>query len=147
MAVDVIRLPKDKELLARVIDNHAQREERRLRYRRMVWLLAWYYLNGARRFDIFDPVSGQIKPFYLDEEGRMEFQAQDLLVEINRVAGVIMSMDLRPWIRSTGTSLEVQRNKARGMVILDSMVSEDQLEGVKRDFAYCLTCYGSVGIS
>ena len=71
MALDTVKLPKNKADLARVIDEHADREESRLSYRRVMWLLAWHYLCGARRFDVFDPTTGALSPHYLDEEGML----------------------------------------------------------------------------
>ena len=62
MPTDQIKLTKNKKALARIIDQHAEREESRLSYRRTTWLLAWYYLNGARRFDVFDPEHGHLSP-------------------------------------------------------------------------------------
>ena len=79
MAIDTIHLPKDKKSLARVISLHVDREMSRLSYRRSMWLLAWYYLNGYRRFDAFDPGRNHIVPHYLDKDGNLEFQSQDLI--------------------------------------------------------------------
>ena len=85
MAIDTVQLPKNKTDLARIIDEHADREESRLAYRKIMWLLAWHYLCGARRFDIFDPGTGALSPHYLDEEGNMEFQSQEMLSAIDMV--------------------------------------------------------------
>ena len=147
MPIDTIRLPKDKTALARIIDQHAEREVSRLTYRRTTWLLAWYYLNGARRFDVFDPLQGTIHPHYMDEEGNMEFQSQELLSAIDKVTARLSSMDLMPKVYRQGNSLSSIRDRSVAQVILNSVVSEDQLEKAKTQFAHIFTTLGSCGIS
>ena len=61
MATDPIKLTKDPLALARIIDQHVDREMNRLSYRRATWLVALYYLMGARQFDVFDPESGAVR--------------------------------------------------------------------------------------
>lgn len=147
MSVDILQLPKDEKALCRVIDKHAEREEARLRYRVITWKLLWYYLNGARRFDVFDPRTGALQPHFVDEQGNMEFQAQDLLFQINRVSARIASMDLRPRIMASGTSLDAMRQRAVSQVAMDSVISETQLDLIKDNFAYIFTALGSCGIT
>jgi hypothetical protein len=147
MPIDTIQLPKDKTALARVIDQHAEREASRLSYRRTMWLLAWYYLNGARRFDVFDPLQGTIHPHYMDEEGNMEFQSQELLSAIDKVSARLASMNLMPKVYRKGTSLSAIRDRSVAQIILNSITSEDQLEKVKTQFAHLYTTLGSCGIS
>lgn len=147
MPIDTIQLPKDKTALARVIDQHAEREMSRLSYRRTMWLLAWYYMNGARRFDVFDPLHGTIHPHYLDEEGNMEFQSQELLSAIDKVSARLASMNMMPKVNRKTTSLAAIRDRSVGQVILNSVVSEDQLEVAKTQFAHIFTTLGSCGIS
>ncbi len=79
MASDIYPLPKDKRLLAQIIDQHVERELTKITYRRTLWILAWYYLNGFRRFDVFDPRTSRVVPYYLDEDGNMEFQSTELM--------------------------------------------------------------------
>ena len=147
MALDTIKLPKNKTDLARVIDEHADREESRLSYRRTMWLLAWHYLAGARRFDVFDPSSGAISPHYLDEEGNMEFQSQEMLSAIDRVSGRLASFDLRPKVMRKGISLNSIRERALGQIVMDHVVSNDQLDKVKTQFSHIFTTLGSCGIA
>ena len=142
-----IRLPKNKEALARVIDQHAEREEARLQYRRTTWLLAWYYLNGARRFDVFDPELGTIRPHYLDEDGSMEFQSQELLSAIDKVSARLASMDVTPLVRREGTSLQGMRERSVAQILLDSVVNKDHVDRISTQFAHIFTSLGSCGIA
>lgn len=147
MALDTIKLPKNKHDLARVIDEHADREESRLSYRRVMWLLAWHYLCGARRFDVFDPHTGALSPHYLDEEGNMEFQSQEMLSSIDRVSARLASLDLRPKVIRKGISLNSIRERAIGQIVMDHVIANDQLETVKTQFAHIFTALGSCGIA
>mgnify|MGYP003657814229 FL=1 len=147
MALDTLKLPKNPTDLARIIDEHADREESRLSYRRTTWLLAWHYLAGARRFDVFDPSSGAISPHYLDEEGNMEFQSQELLSAIDRVSARLASFDLRPKIVRKGISLNSIRERSIGQILMDHVVPNDQLDKIKTQFAHIFTSLGSCGIA
>lgn len=140
------KLPKKKIEICQVIRDHAEKEISRLSYRRITWLLTYYYLNGMRRFDVFDPVSGNLSPHYLDEEGNMEFQSQEMLSAIDRASARLSSMDLRPKILRTGTSLPMIRQRATAQLLADSLVSEDQIAEVSNKFAHLFTSLGSCGI-
>ena len=99
-----------------------------------------------RRFDVFNPNTGQLSPNYLDEEGNMEFQSQELLSAIDRAASRIASMDLRPKVLRTGTSLPMIRQRATAQLLADSLVAEDQIAEVSKTFAHIFTSLGSCGI-
>jgi hypothetical protein len=146
MATDTYKLTRDRKALVQILERHAEREEGFLTYRRTIWLLAWYYLNGARRFDLFDPSTGLIRPHHLDKDGNMEFQSQELLSAIDRVAGRLAAMDVRPKVERKGMSLPAIRDRAVGQIILDAMVSEDQIDRVKTQFAHLFTALGSAGV-
>lgn len=147
MPVDKIKLPKNKKALAYVIDQHAEREESRLSYRRTTWLLAWYYLNGARRFDVFDPDHGALSPHYLDEEGNMEFQSQELLSAIDKVSSRLAAANFMPLVMRKNNSLRAVRDRSVSQIISNSLVSEDQLEKVKTQFCHLFTTLGSCGVA
>lgn len=146
-SLDLIELPSDKIALCRLLTRHAFREEERLRYRRMMWLLAWLYLNGSRRFDVVDPATGTVHALYTDTEGNLEFQSQELLSLINRTAARLASMDFRPRVQEAGGSLAGIRDRSTGQIVMDSVVQDDPLTEAKRDFAFLYTCLGSAGIT
>jgi len=146
MAHQKFKLPKNKRQICQVIRNHAENEVSRLSYRRITWLLTYYYLNGMRRFDVFDPETGNLSPHYLDEEGNLEFQSQEMLSAIDRASSRLASMDLRPKIMRTGTSLPMIRQRATAQLLADSLVSDEQIAEVSSKFAHIFTSLGSCGI-
>ena len=146
MAHQKFKLPKNKRQICQVIRNHAENEVSRLSYRRITWLLTYYYLNGMRRFDVFDPATGNLSPHYLDEEGNLEFQSQEMLSAIDRASSRLASMDLRPKIMRTGTSLPMIRQRATAQLLADSLVSDEQIAEVSSKFAHIFTSLGSCGI-
>ena len=146
MAHQKFKLPKKKRDIARMISDHVDRETARLSYRRITWLLVYYYLNGMRRFDVFDPGSGRLSPHYLDEDGNMEFQSQEMLSAIDRASARLASMDLRPKVQRTGTSLPMIRQRSIAQLLADSLVAPDQIAEVSQKFAHTLVALGSAGI-
>ena len=147
MASDAYTLPKDKTLLGRIIDQHVERELTKLTYRRTLWILAWYYLNGFRRFDVFDPRTARVVPYYLDEDGNLEFQSTELLSIVDKTTARLNTMDLRPRALRQGMSLAGIRERSVAQLIADAVVSDQQLEKVKREFNYLFALLGSAGIT
>ena len=147
MASDAYTLPTDKNLLGRIIDQHVERELTKLTYRRTLWILAWYYLNGFRRFDVFDPRTARVVPYYLDEEGNMEFQSTELLSIVDKTTARLNTMDLRPKALRQGYSLAGLRERSVAQLVADAVVSDQQLEKVKREFNYLFALLGSAGIT
>ena len=147
MASDAYTLPTDKRLLGRIIDQHVERELSKLTYRRTLWILAWYYLNGFRRFDVFYPRTARVVPYYLDEEGNMEFQSTELLSIVDKTTARLNTMDLRPKALRQGYSLAGIRERSVAQLVADAVVSDQQLEKVKREFNYLFSLLGSAGIT
>jgi hypothetical protein len=147
MASDIYPLPKDKRLLAQIIDQHVERELTKITYRRTLWILAWYYLNGFRRFDVFDPRTSRVVPYYLDEDGNMEFQSTELMSIIDKTTARLNTMDLRPRALRQGFSLAGLRERSVAQLVADAVVSDQQLEKVKRDFNYIFSLLGCCGIT
>ena len=139
-------LSQNPEQLADTIQTHAAREEVRLRYRRMMWVISWWYLNGARRFDVFDMTTGAVVANYVDQDGRLEFQSQELLHTLNKMASRLAAMDYRPRVNNVGGSLQGVRERATAQVLLDSLVKHDQLLQASRLFAWTLVSLGSCGV-
>lgn len=145
--LDGVSLPKDKLSLARVMRTHAAREEMRMMYRRTMWMLAWYYFNGVRNFQTFDVRTGKVAGEYVNANGDLEFQSQELLNRANQVIARLMSMDIRPLVLRNGLSLGAIRSRATAQVILDSLTDAALLQRVGRDLATTFTFMGSAGIS
>jgi hypothetical protein len=134
-------------MLARIIDEHCEREQSRLAYRRATWLVALYYMMGARQFDVFDPVSGTVRYSYLDEEERMEFQSSELMSAVDKISGRLSSMDFRPLVQRVGSSLSSIRQRSIAQIMLDQVVSEHQLQRIVPQFNHIFALLGSCGIT
>ena len=147
MATDPIKLTKDPLALARIIDQHVDREMNRLSYRRATWLVALYYLMGARQFDVFDPESGAVRYSYMDEQDRLEFQSSELLSAVDKISGRLSSLDFRPLVTRVGSSLSSIRQRSIAQIMLDQVVSEHQLQRVVPQFNHIFALLGSCGIT
>lgn len=142
-----IHLPKNADALCRIMKAHAIRCESHYMWRRMCWLLAWYYLNGYRKFDVVNSRTGQIKASYLAENGKIPFQSHELLFAINQVVGQIQGMDLRPQVQPQGLSLSAQRDRALSQITLNGMTSHDHVRAIQEAWAFNFVCLGFSGIS
>jgi len=147
MANDKIKLTKDPTALARIIDEHCERETNRLAYRRATWLVALYYLMGARQFDVFDPESGTVRYSYLDEQDRLDFQSSELLSAVDKISGRLSSLDFRPLVMRVGSSLSSIRQRSIAQIMLDQVVSDHQLQRVVPQFNHIFALLGSCGIT
>lgn len=147
MATDPIKLTKDPMALARIIDDHCERETSRLAYRRATWLVALYYLMGARQFDVFDPESGTVRYSYLDEHDRLEFQSSELLSAVDKISGRLSSLDFRPLVQRVGSSLSSIRQRSIAQIMLDQVVSDHQLNRIVPQFNHIFALLGSCGIT
>lgn len=147
MATDPIKLTRDPMALARIIDEHCEREMSRLSYRRATWLVALYYLMGARQFDVFDPESGTVRYSYLNDEDRLDFQSSELLSAVDKISGRLSSLDFRPLVQRVGSSLSSIRQRSIAQIMLDQVVSDHQLQRVVPQFNHIFALLGSCGIA
>lgn len=153
MATDRLRLTRDPLELCRILRAHAEKETANMAVRRCIWLLAYYYLQGYRRFSVFDPVAGNVVAHYLGSENgtdkdatKLSYQSQELLVALDRVTSQLASGDLRPRILRGGNSLRAFRDRAVTQVIDDALFSDDQIEKEKTKFLHLFATLGSCGI-
>lgn len=142
-----IRLPKKKRELALVIHRHAQREMARAMPMYTIWKLATAYLQGHREFSVFRPYTGKIRSYVVDDKGKLGFQFQKLLTDINEVADKIGEMDIRPSIGRPDSSLSSIRDRAMLQIIADAITDEDSLNAAKEHLTFTLSCYGGCGLT
>lgn len=140
-------LPRKPMEIARAIRAHCDSERMRYAYRRAMWLLAWSYLRGVRVFQTFDTATGQVVGNFQDDKGRQEYYSHELLTLIDRTASRIASMDLRPQVERTGTSIQQTRERASNQIALDCVVQPTMLDKVKTRYANQFTTLGCSGLS
>lgn len=137
---------KNPEAVASILENQCTREASRQAARRAMWKLAWYYLNGARNFTVFNTVTGEVQGHSVDKEGNLEFQSQDLVSQIDKVSGRLEATNVMPLIKRNSSAIEAIRDRSKGQLLLDNFVREDQLDIVKSQFAMTLTTLGCCGL-
>lgn len=142
----VPRLTKDKTALASLLWRHVDRVQSEYAIRRTLWTVAWYYLNGFRRFSTYDPTQGRVSAYYLDEEGNAEFQSTEILYRINRVIGRLLGMDVRPKVGKHGGGLSAIRNRAVAQVFADAMADHESIRVAHEQFATLFTTLGCAGL-
>jgi hypothetical protein len=147
-------LPKDKKQLARLIQQHVDRESQALETKWGRWLLAYYYLNGFRRFKALDSDGTVIhaSDIYEEKQGakrerRLATKIGEFIKQVNDTSGVISSMNLAPTVQPGDLSLGARQEAAGGQVLLDAAVSGQNLTHTKKLFAYFQTTYGMSGLT
>jgi hypothetical protein len=138
-------LPMDGEQLARTVGQHIAMEESRHLGRAMKWQIGALYLQGIRRFEFADGVF-QFGTTNFDREGKMPLQVPELLSHVNRMAGLLQSMDLWPATSRRGTSMAMVRDSATLQVLLDSSLSEEQVKEVADAYSHLVCLHGTAGI-
>jgi len=138
-------LPKGKPL-AQLIESHVMREEGKLRKRIARWLIAHYYCEGYRRFDLVSPSYGHVAAYELDKDGRIPLQVQEMLSIMSRVVGVLSSIDVRPDVNRQGNAIGAIRERAIAEILLNSGLSEQQLEKQMPVLAELVAMLGCAGI-
>jgi hypothetical protein len=133
--------------LARIIDLHVEREYSRLAYRRMQWLLALYYMMGIRNFKVLDVQTGTIQFRYTSDEANYEFQSTELLSAVDRVQGMMLGMDLSPFVQRVGRSLGAIRERSVAQILMDSLVNANQSADIKTTYLHNFVLLGSCGIT
>ena len=136
------KLPTDDQKLCRVIKNHVMREEAR-----MSWLLAWYYINGARRFDVLNPQTGALNAHYLDKDGNQEFQSGEMMSVVDRTTGRLKEIDLWPKVIRSDNSLDAVRERSMMQVLLDAAIDPGALDLSVSKFVHLYVLLGSCGIT
>jgi hypothetical protein len=129
-----------------VILNQIEREKT---YRSM-WMantkLALYYMAGYRRFSVFRPDDGHVEPHFLDENGDLEYQSQDILFETQKIMGNLNSINVRPVVGRKASTLDVIRQRGVAQTILDAVTDEDSLDEIQKEFNWKLVCLGMAGL-
>lgn len=143
---DRIELPKKDDDLARMVEEHVAREENRMLPRRTRWLMAYYYVMGYRSFSYYDQNRVRIGTTLLRRDGTLPLQTSDLISNVNKISSMIGGLDLKPYIKRQGDSLEAIRQRAMAQIVADAAVDEDHVNRIQPKIAHILTLYGSVGV-
>jgi hypothetical protein len=146
MAQNFHRLPTNDEDLCHAIEQHVLRERAKTQFRRVMWRLWHAYLQGARNFDVVDLETGRLSYKFVDSEGRLAFQAGDLLRAIDQSTGRLASLDLTPYVTRNDTTLSSIRERAVGQVMADHGINPTQIESLKLPFCNTLVYTGCCGI-
>jgi hypothetical protein len=138
-------LPKDGKVLAKLMLAHVEGERAKMAFRYLKWSLAWYILNGFRRFTHINPVTGSLVASFYTKDNQVEFQSQEILRLIDQVVARLAAMDLRPLAMRKGLSITSVRSRALAQIIADHLIAQDQLDATNTLMAHYLTTLGSVG--
>ena len=116
-------------------------------FRRLTWLVAWYYINGARRFDVFSPDTGALSAHFVDGAGNMEFQSGELMSVMDRTTGRLKEIDLWPKVVRSDNSLDAVRERSMMQILMDAAIDPAALDRTSSKFIHLYTLLGSCGVT
>lgn len=147
MATDTPSLPPpgQQDAMVRVLSAHVAREEEKLLMRMARWKIASAYHLGHRRFEVFDPYGSRIASAFLDKDGKIPLQVSKMVSEVNRIDGVLASMDLRPVVSSDAYSIGSVRDAAIARATINGVRSESEHSAFYRVYRHYLLMFGCVG--
>lgn len=144
--IDRAILPKNDQDCVNAINDHCSRLQWIMSARWTKWLLAQLYLQGYRVFSAYDQHNVKITTAELNQAGEFPLKLSDLLVTINKIQGLLTSINLSPVVKRDGLSLGAIRERAMAQVIADSVFSKDQINRASPQFAFFFSLFGSAGL-
>ena len=146
MADSQIQLPKDKQSLAKAVNGHFDRELLNAAPKFTTMRIAQAYLMGVRKFQYIDFRSGKVVGS-IDLDGKtLPFAGSDLLKAVDQVTGHLSAYDMTPVVERVGSSLNSIRETANAQVLLDAMVSPEDIKNVQKTFSWMMAALGCAGL-
>lgn len=140
-------LPKDRDTLGWILQQHAFREERSAAMRWMRWTMADAYARGFREFKLVDPNFAVVQSHVLTQDGKLPIEVTKMLDVVNKTIGLMGSQDFRPLALRNQTSRDSIRQRSFTQVVADSITPATQLEEAVARFLYLLCSLGCCGIA
>lgn len=140
-------LPKDKE---QKIDAIQKILATGMAFRaplRVEWVMAYWYLQGVRRFNVASWRTGRVNVSRESPEGVFELRVEDTLNKYQRELGRLMRINTLPRVSRKKLGLDDARKAAVGQVILDDLANSENPEYVKMRLLEGLLIYGTMGLA
>lgn len=142
----VVQLPTDPDELGWSIRTHIDREEDYQRLWLLMTTLATHYFAGYRTFRFVGQGGTRLETEYLDEDGNLDYQDHQLIMDIQTIMGQLGRMDVMPTVSTNSNTLDMRRNRAMTQILLDASMNEEHLYQKVRDFDFVRTAYGMCGL-
>lgn len=138
---------KDKAKFGEIVRSHVAREERNIQDWITFTSLATLYMAGCRKFNVYDPRRRVVVGDWTDENGDLEYQDNTLVMELNKILGVMNSQDVRPKVERVGASLGDIRNRAVAQILMETLLQEQTRDQIDAEFNFMLAAYGCAALS
>jgi len=110
------------------------------------WVVAHYYLQGAREFQGINYAAGTVEVMYQDQTGHMNFKFEPLLRNVNLELGQLMRVDVKPAAKPRVLGLDAVRDASISKVALDEATGAWFWDSIKDTLFSYLAKYGMCGI-
>lgn len=145
MASDV-RFPKDTASAERVYSELLNKGRRLRRPVELKWWVSYWYSKGARQFNNVDYTKGTLQVNYMDEDGVLGFQYEEILSKYQAQLGRLLSLNLSPVANKKGISLEGMRKAGIAQTALDAALPDDKIDKLSLALWPTLLLYGTAGL-
>ncbi len=110
------------------------------------WSIASLYMQGVRSFSNINTQAGTVSVAYMDEAGILKLRYEEIVAKYQSQVGRLMALDLAPYVKRRGISLDGLRKSSVAQVVLDAALPEDKVAKFKLDLCPMLLLYGTVGV-
>lgn len=114
---------------------------------RVEWIMAYWHLQGVRRFSVASWRTGRVLVSRESPEGVFEMRVEDVLNKYQRELGRLMRINTLPYITRKKLGLDDIRNAAIGQVVMDELANQQDPEYTKKCLLEALLIFGTAGLA
>jgi len=138
-------LPDGKKKLLGALNHLREEAETYHKVRRVSWWVIYEYLNGNRDFDDLNYREGTLR-LLTSNQTEVDFRLEEVVTKTTERIGQLLRMDTRPKVGRRRLSLDNVRSRSMAQLVLDGLLSEEDVRLVKEEFIPMVVTYGLAGL-
>jgi len=143
-----ITLPKEKKLLSTAVQRLVDAGLQELRPHRIRFQIAHLYMQGARDFRGINFETGQVQVAYRNSRGELNYKFEMLAAKFRNEIGRKSRIDLGPAVeKGNDFSLDNLRRSSMAQAVLNAMMEDIDLEGIKAQALQIQAMFGMGGLA
>lgn len=139
-------LPKKADELVEALDVAERAAWGRRNYFYLLCQIAFYYVQGLRRFKVSSYEDAKIMVGYESDLGEMRFRNEDLRNKYRTEVGRYLRMNIDPAVEKVSWGIDALRNASIGKVTLDHELRFVDKNQLKSRLIQMFLLYGTVGV-
>lgn len=138
-------LPKENESHLTALTHILEEAESAQHMRRVSWWVTYEYLNGQRDFDALNYRDGTVR-LSINDRTEIDFRLEEVVTKTSERVGQLLRINTRPKVGRRELTLDSVRRRSMAQLVLDGLVSDEDLRRVKEEFVPMVTTYGLAGL-